>query len=89
MATEAIVRNILIFALLGAWLLFGRSSATMSCDLDSQKNFFAVRAVLESMIQANDTLLWELAGIFSNKYIPLKQLVAQLQIPNSQKSREL
>ena len=88
MATEAIVRILFIFPLLGAWLLFGGSSATTSCNLDSQKNFFAVRAVLESMIQANDTLLWELAGIFSNKYIPLKQLIAHYKfiIPKNQES---
>ena len=50
------------------------------CDWESRSNFHVVRAILENHMKQNDTILWELAGIFSNKQKPLKQVVVHYQI---------
>ena len=67
-----------VFALLVSSVIFGEVSAT--CQWRSQKQFSVVKAILENQIDQNDTLLWELAGIFSNQQKPLKQVVAHYKI---------
>ena len=63
-------------------LLLGGSSIifTEGCNWKSNENFHVVRAILENQLQRNDTILWGLAGIFSNKQKPLKQVIAHYKI---------
>ena len=50
------------------------------CDWRSRSNFHVVRAILQNQLENNSTILWELAGIFSNKQKPLKQVVVHYEI---------
>ena len=72
--------SMMLFQLIFAFSLsiFGDVSAT--CQWRSQKQFYAVKAILENQIDQNDTLLWELAGIFSNQQKPLKQVVVHYKV---------
>lgn len=50
------------------------------CDLKARTNFHAIKAILNNKMRANNTILYELAGVFSNKQRPLKQVIVHYKV---------